>query len=81
MQFNEYKQNEDPQLEFKDKKQSSLNWNHKRYIPTDPHLERLRKLTNKLIEQKMLSELKADAIKARYDQSGEIKIELTNLPK
>jgi tetratricopeptide (TPR) repeat protein len=81
MQFNEYKQKEDPRLEFKDKKQSSLNWNHKRYIPTDPHLERLRKLTGKLIEEKMLSELKADAIKARYDQSGEIKIELTNLPK
>ena len=81
MQFNDNKQKEDTQLEFKEKKQSSLNWNHKRYIPSDPHIERLRKLTSRLIEEKMLSELKVDAIKARYDQSGEIKIELTNLPK
>jgi hypothetical protein len=81
MQFNDNKQKEDTQLEFQEKKQSSLNWNHKRYIPSDPHIERLRKLTSRLIEEKMLSELKVDAIKARYDQSGEIKIELTNLPK
>ena len=81
LQFNDNKQKEGPKPEFKEKNQSSFIWNHKRYIPTDPHLKRLRKLTGKLIEEKMLSELKADAIKARYDQSGEIKIELTNLPK
>ena len=62
------------------KKKSSFNLNHKNFIPSDPHLERLRKLTGRLIEEKMLSELKSDAIKARYDRSGEIKLELTNLP-
>jgi hypothetical protein len=30
-----------------------------------------------LIEEKMLSELKVDAIKANYDKSGEIKIQIT----
>ena len=65
----------------KKKKKSSFNWNHKNFIPSDPHLERLRKLTGRLIEEKMLSELRSDAIKASYDQSGEIKLELTNLPK
>lgn len=80
-QFNNNQPKEAPRLKLKEKKQSSFNLNHKHFLPSDPHIERLRKLTSRLIEEKMLSELKADAIKARYDQFGEIKLELTNLPK
>ena len=52
----------------------------KYFLPSDPQLERLRKLTTQLVENKMLKELKVDAIKANYNQVGEIKIELTKIP-
>ena len=61
----------------KNNKQSYHQLDHKNFLPTDPHLERLRKLTSRLIEEKMLSELKVDAIRASYDKSGEIKIQIT----
>ena len=48
----------------KNNKQSYHQLDHKNFLPTDPHLERLRKLTSRLIEEKMLSELKVDAIRA-----------------
>jgi hypothetical protein len=66
-----------PDTQEKNNKQSYHQFNHKNFLPTDPHLERLRKLTSRLIEEKMLSELKVDAIKANYDKSGEIKIQIT----
>ena len=59
------------------KKQSRLEVDHRFFIPNDPHLQRLRDLTNRLQEEKMLSELKADAIRARFDERGEIKIDLS----
>lgn len=59
------------------KKQSYFTPSHKHFLPSDPHLERLRRLTNRLVEEKMLSELKVDAIKASYNQAGQIKIQIT----
>jgi tetratricopeptide (TPR) repeat protein len=66
-----------PDTQEKNNKQSYHQFNHKNFLPTDPHLERLRKLTSRLIEEKMLSDLKVDAIKANYNKSGEIKIQIT----
>ena len=66
-----------PEILEKNNKQSYHQFDHKNFLPTDPHLERLRKLTSRLIEEKMLSELKVDAIRASYDKSGEIKIQIT----
>jgi hypothetical protein len=34
----------------------------------------------KLVEEKMLNDLKADAIEAKYNQDGQIKIELSKIP-
>ena len=81
MQINFRKTPEVPKSKSNREKQSSVRVNHQLFIPSDPHLNRLRKLTSKLIEEKMLSELKVDAIKARFDSTGDIKIELTNLQK
>ncbi len=61
-------------------KQSSFVPSYKHFLPDDPQLERLKKLTHRLVEERMLSELKVDAVKAKYNQSGKIQIELTNLP-
>jgi len=61
-------------------KQSFREPNHRNFLPTDPHLERLRKITMKLVEEKMLNDLKADAIEAKYNQDGQIKIELSKIP-
>ena len=61
-------------------KQSYIEPNYKNYLPDDPQLERLRILTNKLIEKKMLENLRIDAIKAVYNQSGEIQIQITKSP-
>ena len=58
-------------------KQSSMEVDHRFFIPDDPHLKRLRELTSRIKEEKMLTELKADAIKARFDEDGEIKIDLS----
>lgn len=60
-----------------DGKQSSIEVDHRFYIPDDPHLKRLKELTNRIKEEKMLTELKADAIKARLNEDGEIKIDLS----
>ena len=60
-----------------DGKQSSMEIDHRFFIPDDPHLERLKQLTSRIKEEKMLTELKADAIKARFDEEGEIKIDLS----
>lgn len=81
MQINSRKIPEIPSSKSNRKKHSSVRVDHQLFIPTDPHLNRLRKLTSKLIEEKMLSELKVDAIKAKFNASGDIKIELTNLQK
>ncbi len=81
MQINFRKTPEVPNSKSNRKKQSSVRMDHQLFIPSDPHLIRLRKLTSKLIEEKMLSELKVDAIKAKFDPTGDIKIELTNLQK
>ena len=59
------------------KKQSRIEINHRFFIPNDPHLKRLRLLTGRIKEEKMLSELKADAIKARFDEENKIKIDLS----
>ena len=61
-------------------KQSYIEPNYKNYLPDDPQLERLKILTNKLIEKKMLENLRIDAIKAVYNQSGEIQIQITKSP-
>ena len=58
-------------------KQSRIEINHRFFIPDDPHLKRLRLLTGRIKEEKMLSELKADAIKARFDGENKIKIDLS----
>lgn len=60
-----------------DGKQSSMEVDHRFFIPDDPHLERLKELTSRIKEEKMLTELKADAIKARVGEDGEIKIDLS----
>jgi tetratricopeptide (TPR) repeat protein len=60
-----------------DGKQSSMEVDHRFFIPDDPHLQRLKELTSRIKEEKMLTELKADAIKARFDEDGEIKIDLS----
>ena len=61
-------------------KQSFHEPNHKHFLPTDPHLERLRKITTKLVEEKMLNDLETDAIEAKYNQDGQIKIEFSKVP-
>lgn len=61
-------------------KQSFHEPNHKHFLPTDPHLERLRKITTKLVEEKMLNDLETDAIEAKYSQDGQIKIEFSKVP-
>ena len=81
MQINFRKIPEPSDTKSTPKKHSSVKVDHQLFIPSDPHLNRLRKLTSKLIEEKMLSELKVDAIKAKFDPAGDIKIELTNLQK
>jgi len=58
-------------------KQSRIEINHRFFIPDDPHLKRLHLLTGRIKEEKMLSELKADAIKARFDEGNKIKIDLS----
>ncbi len=58
-------------------KQSRIEINHRFFIPNDPHLKRLRLLTGRIKEEKMLSELKTDAIKARFDEENKIKIDLS----
>ena len=63
--------------EEEDGKQSKLEVDHRFFIPDDPHLQRLKELTTRIKEEKMLTELKADAIKARFDEDGEIKIDLS----
>jgi tetratricopeptide (TPR) repeat protein len=60
-----------------DGKQSNMEIDHRFFIPDDPHLERLKELTRRIKEEKMLTELKADVIKARFDEDGEIKIDLS----
>jgi len=63
-------------------KQSRIEINHRFFIPNDPHLKRLRLLTGRIKEEKMLSELKTDAIKARFDEENKIKIDLSQrIPK
>jgi hypothetical protein len=81
MQINLRKIPEPSDTKSTPKKHSSVKVDHQLFIPNDPHLNRLRKLTSKLIEEKMLSELRVDAIKAKFDPAGDIKIELTNLQK
>lgn len=68
-----------PQKEIKKgtQKQSRIEINHRFFIPDDPHLKRLRLLTERIKEEKMLSELKSDAIKARFDEKNQIKIDLS----
>ena len=65
------------QKEINQQKQSRIEINHRFFIPDDPHLKRLRLLTGRIKEEKMLSELKADAIKARFDEENKIIIDLS----
>ena len=39
-------------------------------ITTDPHLIRLKQVTERLNEERMLGEFKIDAIRAKVDQLG-----------
>lgn len=79
LQVNQESKTNIPNTEKSKDKQSFYESNHRQFLPTDPHLERLRKLTRQLVEEKMLSELKSDAVKARFDSAGQIKIELTDI--
>ena len=76
LQVNDKAKAQDKEEEV-DGKQSKLEVDHRFFIPDDPHLQRLKELTTRIKEEKMLSELKADAIKARFDEAGEIKIDLS----
>ena len=58
-------------------KQSSYIPSHKDFLPSDPHLKKLQKLTSRLIEEKMLMQFQADAVKANYNHVGEIEIEFS----
>ena len=58
-------------------KQSSYIPSHKRFSSSDPHLKKLQKLTSRLIEEKMLMQFQADAVKANYNHVGEIEIEFS----
>ena len=46
-------------------------------ITTDPHLIRLKQVTERLNEERMLGEFKIDAIRAKVDQLGKIKMEFS----
>ena len=46
-------------------------------FPTDEHIFRMRSVSQRLQEEKLLSELKLDVLKARLDNSGNIKVELS----
>jgi hypothetical protein len=46
-------------------------------FPTDEHIFRMRSVSQRLQEEKLLSELKLDVLKARLDDSGNIKVELS----
>ena len=43
----------------------------------DPHLIRLKQVTERLNEERMLGEFKIDAIRAKVDQLGKIKMEFS----
>ena len=83
LQLNDKVKSKDKEEEEQGGKQSRLEVDHRFFIPDDPHLQRLKDLTTRIKEEKMLTELKADAIKARFDEDGEIKIDLSqkNGPK
>ena len=59
------------------RKQSRLEVDHRFFLPDDPHLQRLRALTDRIKEKRMLSELKTDILKARFDEDGQIKIDFS----
>ena len=61
-------------------KQSSFKTDQKIFLPSDPHLKRLQKMAADFLEEKMLSELKSDAIRAKYNNKGEIEIEFSKVP-
>ena len=44
----------------------------------EPHLERLFEVTNKLKEERLLTELKVDVIKAHLKKNGDVKLEVSN---
>ncbi len=46
-------------------------------FPTDEHIFRMRSVSQRLQEEKLLSELKLDVLKARLDNSGNIQVELS----
>jgi hypothetical protein len=54
-----------------------LEVDHRFFLPDDPHLQRLRALTDRIKEKRMLSELKTDILKARFDEDGQIKIDFS----
>lgn len=61
-------------------KQSFFKTDQKIFLPSDPHLKRLQKMAADFLEEKMLSELKSDAIRAKYNNKGEIEIEFSKVP-
>ena len=47
-------------------------------FPTDEHLKRMRLVSDRLNEERLLSELKLDVLKAGLDYKGNVKIEFSD---
>ena len=47
-------------------------------FPIDPHLEKMKALTLKLSQEKMLDHLKRDVIRARIEKNGSLSLELSS---
>jgi tetratricopeptide (TPR) repeat protein len=78
--LNRTDKNQNSQNLKSDTKQSSFKTDQKIFLPSDPHLKRLQKMAADFLEEKMLSELKSDAIRAKYNNKGEIEIEFSKVP-
>ena len=46
-------------------------------FPTDQHLQRMQSVSTRLREEKLLSSLRLDVLRAKLDQDGKIKVEVS----
>ena len=49
-------------------------------IPPDPHLDRLNEVTSRLKEERLLGQLRIDALRAHLDESGKIQVDFSSRP-
>jgi len=48
------------------------------YLDSDPHIDRLKEVTNKLREENLIKQLHADHIRAHQDSNGQIRLTVNN---